>query len=235
MSKITLKRPWLEFDLGTEMQVLSWAMLRPGFTRARRILWREVRNADLTPELDVATWLGGELHARGAGDAVTFLTSRDIRCYTEHSAQVAGTMAHAVATTGLSNAERVGHRMDRTGTDWGTINVALRLNSAMTEAALLEAMSIAVQARTAAVMDAGLALPTGVATGTGTDCVAVASHGGDTPYAGLHTEIGEAAGRAVYEAVSRGARDWMQTYGRGAQPMPRTVGSIGHMAEQKDS
>lgn len=221
MSTVTLEHPWMEFDLGAEMQVLSWAMTRHGFTRARRILWREVRNSDLTQEFDVAAWLAGELAARGAGDAVTFLTSRDIRCYTEHTAQVAGTVAHAVATTGLSNAERVGCRMERAPADWGTINVALRLEAAMTEAALLEAMSIAVQARTAAVMDAGLALPAGLATGTGTDCVAVASHGGDRPYAGLHTEIGEAAGRAVYEAVSRGARDWMQTYGGRAQHAAR--------------
>ena len=235
MNPVTLSGPWMEFDLGTEMQVLSWAMLRPGFTRARRILWREVRNADLTPEFDVATWLSAELAARDADDAVTFLTSRDIRRYTEQTAQVGGTVAHAVATTGLSNAERVGHRLDRAGADWGTINVALRIDAAMTEAALLEAMSIAVQARTAAVMDAGLALPTGVATGTGTDCVAVASHGGDRPYAGLHTEIGEAAGRAVYEAVSRGAQDWMQTYGRGAQPLPRSAGPLSPVAERKDS
>jgi adenosylcobinamide amidohydrolase len=202
----------MEFDLGCDMQVLSWAMNRPGFVRARRIVWREVRNADLTLDLDVGAWLSGELCSRDARDAVTLLTSRDISCYTEHKAQVAQTSAHAVATVGFSNAERVGHRLDRSGQDWGTINVALRLNQPVTQPALLEVMSIVVEARTAAVMDAGLVLPTGLATGTGTDCVAVAAPEGDTPYAGLHTEIGEATGRAVYNAVSKGARDWMQSY-----------------------
>jgi len=213
MSAVSLDRPWLEFDLAAEMQVLSWTINRPGFVKARRLLWREVRNADLSPDLDVATWLAAELDAHGTADAVTFLTSRDVTCYTEQKVQLADSQAHAVATVGLSNAERVGHRVDRSDKDWGTINVGLKLNQPLSQAALLETMSIAVQARTAAVMDAGLTLPAGTATGTGTDCVAVACPAGDTPYAGMHTQIGEAAGRAVYEAVARGAQDWMRDYG----------------------
>ncbi|MRU16624.1 adenosylcobinamide amidohydrolase [Roseovarius sp. A21] len=209
MSAVALDRPWLTFDLGREMPVLSWAVNRPGLVEARRILWREVRNADLPADLDVDGWLNAELHERGATDAVTFLTSRDIRFFTERRVRAGDVAAHAVATVGFSNAERIGHRVDRTGKDWGTINVALHLDAPMTEAALLESMSIVVQARTAAVMDARLRLPVGIATGTGTDCVAVAAPRGGQRYAGLHTEIGEAAGRAVYDAVLEGARDWM--------------------------
>ncbi|MGR3481375.1 hypothetical protein [Salipiger marinus] len=43
--------------------MLSWALNRPGYVRARRILWREVRNADLPPDLDVRAWLAAELDA----------------------------------------------------------------------------------------------------------------------------------------------------------------------------
>lgn len=213
MSRISLERPWLEFDLGAEMQVLSWALNRPGLVTANRILWREVRNSDLTPELDAGAWFAGELAARGADDAVALLTSRDVRQFCAAEAYVEGIHAHAVATVGLSNAERVGSRVDYAGRDWGTINVALRLSEGLTHAGLLEAMSIAVQARTAAVMDAGFRLPAGVATGTGTDCVAVAAPAGPTVFAGLHTAIGEAAGRAAYDAVHRGAQEWLA--GRG--------------------
>lgn len=220
MSTVTLERPWLEFDLGREMQVLSWAVHRPGLVQARRILWREVRNADLPVELDVETWLQNELAARGASDAVTFLTSRDIRDFTRATATAGTAEAQAVATVGLSNAERVGHRIDRAGQDWGTINVALRLNQSLTEPALLEAMSIAVQARTAAVMDADMPLATGRATGTGTDCVAVAALTGPVRYAGLHTDIGEAVGRAVYEAVMDGARHWLEIRGETTHAKP---------------
>lgn len=216
MSALHLARPWLEFDLGADHQVLSWAINRPGLVRARRILWREVRNADLPVDLDVDRWLADALAARQATDAVTFLTSRDIRCYTEARAVVEGVTAHAVATVGFSNAERVGHRVDRTGKDWGTINVALRMDAPLNEAALLELLSIVVEARTAAVMDTALQLPVGIATGTGTDCVAVASPPGTGRYAGLHTALGEAAGRAVYDAVYDGAQDWMVSNGETA-------------------
>lgn len=211
MMHLSLDRPWLELDLGATCQVLSWAVNRPGLVTASRILWREVRNADLPPELDVDAWLSDELRHRKSTDAVTFLTSRDIRQFTQSTITIGATHAHAVATVGFSNAERVGHRVDRAGEGWGTINLALYLTANLTEGAMLETMSIAAQARTAAVLDAKLDLPTGRATGTGTDCIAVASPPGTARYAGLHTEIGEAAGRVVYTAVHDGARQWMMT------------------------
>ncbi len=212
MSRVVLDAPWLTFDLGAEMEVLSWSINRPGQVRARQILWRELRNADLPPDLDVVGWADSALRARQNEEAVLFLTSRDVTTYEERRARVGAVEAHAVATVGLSNGERVGARADYSGRDWdggwGTINVAVRLDTGLTGAGLLEAMSIAVQARTAAVMDAGFVLPTGIATGTGTDCVAVAAHAGDIGFSGLHTECGEAIGRAVYDAVHAGARAW---------------------------
>lgn len=208
MAAVSLDWPWIEFDLGAPMQVLSWAVNRPGLVTARHILWREVRNQDLPPDLNVQDWYAGELDNRGRTNAVAFLTSRDLRHYCEAEATAGAAHAHAVATVGLSNAERVGRRADYSRRDWGTINVGLRLSSGLTQTGLIEAMSIAVQARTAAVMDAACDLPTGIATGTGTDCVAVAAPSGGTAYAGLHTDVGEAVGRAVYEAVLQGALDW---------------------------
>lgn len=214
MSLLTLDRPWLEFDLGAPCRVISWALNRPGFVTTDKIVWREVRNADLPRDLDVHAWFAQTLEARGVADAVAFLTSRDVGCHHHGVAHIDGITAEAVATVGLSNAERIGTRLDRSGKDWGTINVALRLDAPLGQAALIEAMSIAVQARTAAVMDVGHMLPTGLSTGTGTDCVAIAAPPGDASYAGLHTAVGEATGRAVYDAVLAGAREWMQTVRR---------------------
>ena len=218
MGAVTLQRPWIEFDLGAEMQVLSWAVNRPGFVTARRILWREVRNSDLPRDLDVTEWFADELAQSGGSDAVAFLTSRDLRHYCEASATVEGISAHAVVTVGLSNGQRIGSRVDYSRRDWGTINVALRLSEGLTQAGLIEALSIVVQARTAAVMDAGFELPGGggTATGTGTDCVAVAAPVGANPYAGLHTATGEAIGKAVYAAVHTGALEWKASNARRA-------------------
>lgn len=208
MITVTLTEPWLEMDFGRELQVLSWAVNKPGFAKASRILWREVNNRDLPRDMDVCEWLGRELHARDAQDAVTFLTSRRITVFEQSIAHVGHTTAHAVATVGLSNAERIGHRVDYSNRDWSTINIAVSLNRGLTQVAMIEAMSIAVAARTVAVMEMQFSLPTGVATGTGTDCVAIAAPRGPSEYAGMHTEIGEAIGRAVYDAVILGAQNW---------------------------
>lgn len=216
--RILLDRPWLELDLGAETRVLSWSLTRPGFVTARRIVWREVRNADLPEDLDVQAWFRSELVARGAEDAVAMLTSRDLDAFETAAAEVKGIRAFCVATVGLSNAERIGTRMDRSGKDWGTINIGLHLDLPLSDAALLELLSIATQARTAAVMEVGHHLPTGLATGTGTDCIAVAAPAGDTPFAGLHTPQGEAAGLAVHEAVRRGAEIWMRHVKRPDDP-----------------
>lgn len=209
----TLSRPWLAFDLGEEMRVLSWAVHRPGFVTASRILWREVHEDDLPRDLDAETWLASELAARGASDAVAFLTSRDLARHHCKTARVEDVTAHAIITIGLSNAERVGSREDYTGRDWGkdwgTINIALRVDQPLSDIGLLEAMSVATEARTAAVHDLGHRVATGIATGTGTDCIAVAAPPGHMPYAGKHTALGEAIGKATYDAVLEGARQWL--------------------------
>lgn len=209
MNGLTLNAPWLRFDLGQQMAVLSWSVNRPGFVLASQILWREVRNADLPQGMDVRMWLANELKRRNSEDAVALLTSRAIKHFESRTAEVGSVVAQAVATVGLSNGERVGQRVDYSNRDWGTINVAVRVDTGLSQTGLIEAMSIAVQARTAAVMDAHFNLPTGVATGTGTDCVAVAAPIGTVDFAGLHTDIGEAVGRAVYDAVAAGMTAWI--------------------------
>lgn len=213
MSDVTLDRPWLRFDLGRDMQILSWAINRPGFVIFGRIVRREVRNVDLPKGMNVRKWFDRALQSQRYSDAVAFLTSRDVSFFTQSTAKVGHAAAHCVATVGLSNAERVGSRVDRQAQDWGTINLAVRLTSGLSQTGLIETLSIATQARTAAIIDARLALPTGVATGTGTDCIAVAAPKGPQDYTGLHTDIGEAVGLAVYRATALGAQQWKSDVG----------------------
>jgi adenosylcobinamide amidohydrolase len=202
---VTLDRPWLRMTLPQDMRVLSWAPYGSGYTQAGAILWREVKNADLTPDFDAEAWLAAQM----PGHAVGMLTSRDIGTFHQSFAEVDGVTAHCVATAGLSNAESVGRRRPYHSADYGTINIGLCLNAALTEAAQLEAMSIAVQARTVGVMAAGVDLPTGLATGTGTDCVALACLPGAGRYAGLHTAVGEAVGAAVLDCLTQASVAWV--------------------------
>ncbi|MEM8622030.1 MAG: adenosylcobinamide amidohydrolase [Pseudomonadota bacterium] len=215
--KAALDPPWLTATFDEPMRVVSWALNRPGFVIAERIVWREVRNADLPEGLDAAAWFRDALAAAGHSDAIGFLTSRNIRRYAQTRAAVGAVSAEAIATVGLSNAERVGTRRMAGHAPAGTINIAVALSHGLSDAALLEGLSIAAEARTAAVMDHGPTLASGPATGTGTDCIAVAAPtaGPQAPHAGKHTEIGEALGRAVLDVVTLGVKDWMDETGGG--------------------
>lgn len=207
MIGVTLERPWLLARLPGPMRVLSWAPHRPGHVTADRIAWREVRDEDLGPDFDAEDWLAAQMAARGLAEAVGLLTSRDLSAYRLAEAEVCGIRAACLATVGLGNAESVGRRLcaERVA---GTVNVLVATDAGLTGTAQIEALSIAVEARTAAVIEAGLILPTGRATGTGTDCLALACLPGGARYAGLHTAVGEAIGAAVRQAVLDGAQDW---------------------------
>lgn len=206
--KVTLSPPWLIAELGGPRRVLSFAPHRPGFVTAAHVLWRQVRDADLPPDLDPGRWLADQTARIGLPDAVTMLTSREIA---RHHLALAGPVA-CLATVGLGNAERIGHRQPpRPG--WGTINIAVSVETGLTDPAMIEALSITAEARTLAVIEAGLILPQGPATGTGTDCIAIAARPGTIGFAGLHTELGEAIGAAVHAAVAAGAAEWLEENG----------------------
>lgn len=209
MIAVTLDRPWLEARLPQRMRVFSHAPHGAGFRSTDRVLWREVKNADLTPDFPVERWFAAEMAAR-APEAVGMLTSRDVGTWAGARAEVGGVTAHAVATLGLSNAEAVGQRLPWHSADYGTINLLVATDAALTRTAQIEALTIAVQARTAGLLDTGLPLTTGMATGTGTDCVAVACPPGALRYAGLHTTVGEAIGAAVRGLIGTMARDWVR-------------------------
>ena len=208
MIEVTLDRPWLIARLPAPWRVLSHAPFGAGYRTTDQVLWREVRNADLTPDFPVEDWFQREM-LRAPG-AVGMLTSRDVGTWVQARATVEGVRAQAVVTLGLSNAEAVGSRLPWHSADYGTINLLIATDAALTETAQLEALTIAVQARTAGVMAAGLMLQSGLATGTGTDCVAVACPPGDVRYAGLHTAVGEAVGAAVRQAVTEAAANWVR-------------------------
>lgn len=206
MIRAELSRPWLIAHLTRPQRVLSWAPSRPGFVTAQSVRWREVKNADLPLDFDVEGWFAREMAPWP--DAVGMLTSRDIGTFRLASAAVDGITATCLATVGLSNAEAVGRRRPYHSADFGTINLCTAVDAPLNEAAQLEALSIAIEARTAAVMEAGVSLPTGTATGTGTDCAALACDPGEGRYAGLHTAIGEAIGAATRQAIAEAAADW---------------------------
>lgn len=224
--EIICARPWLVAELGGPHRVLSWSLTKPGFVTVQRVVWREVRNADLPEDFDALAWLREDMARAGHGDAVGLLTSRNIERHHSREVQIEDEAAACLATVGLSNAERVGSR-----TGWkypaGTINLLVTVGRSLSEAAMIEVLSIAVEARTLAVLEAGFA--TGddgaPATGTGTDCIAIASPisspipslfgGQEAHFAGKHTALGEATGAAVLAAMRAAVGEWMEEHREG--------------------
>ncbi len=215
--ELSCAHPWLVAELGSPHDVASWAIVRGGLCTARRVAWLHVDDVDLDVKTDPVELLQRRLQDAGLHDAVGLLTACTLAHHQHLRRVVEGPGAgpvgvDAVATVGLHNRLAVGD--PPTPAAVGTINLLARIDRPVSPTALLEAMSIAVEARTAAVLGLGLPSPVSGApsTGTGTDCVVVAAPTTGPPplaYAGKHTALGAALGQAVFDAVSEGGRRWV--------------------------
>lgn len=202
--------PFLILRFDAPQRTLGWSVTRPGFAAARAVAWLEVRNEDLTPDVDPIALLNESLRARDLDDAVAFMTSRDIRRHHVAQMRVGDAAATCVATVGLGNGVRVGERRERAVETVGTINVLVHVSRPLTAGAFVETISIATEARTAALLATSDLRSGPPITGTGTDCIVVAAPDGGNAerYAGLHTDLGQTVGAAVYAAVEEGAKVW---------------------------
>ena len=116
-----------------------------------------------------------------------------------------------MVTSGLSNPRRAGDyaehiQMASHYNQVGTINIIVITSASLTGSALIEALLVTTEAKSAALQDAGIVSPVSnkPATGTGTDSAAVASGPGpgDVKYCGKHVLFGELLGGSVIDAVS---------------------------------
>jgi len=208
-------QPFLLWTLPEKMKTLSWALQGGGWRQAQTIAWVQVGPYDLTRDVCPQEFLQQKLARIGAQDALGFMTSARIEQYTQCRVTVGEVTAHAVVTVGLGNALRAGDP-SRMTSRVGTINCACIVDEALSLEAMLEAMVISAEAKTAAVLESGIrSVMTGEpATGTGTDCHAIAcpDRAVLNPYAGKHTAVGSAIGAAVFTAVEKGVERWMQLH-----------------------
>lgn len=121
----------------------------------------------------------------------------------------------AAVTAGTRNAARAGtFRLTFPPYRPGTINTLIFVDGRMTEAAMVNAVITATEAKAAALADAGIReefAPELTATGTTTDVVVVAATGSMIDgaiheYAGSASTLGNAIGRLVYAAVLESVR-----------------------------
>lgn len=209
---IDCRPPFLVASFFEPHDMLSWSLTHPGRHVARRVAWIEVKNKDLCPNTDPVALVERMLAAEGLDDAVALMTSRNILRHHAVQSVVEEETATCLTTVGLSNGERVGSRIAEPVPLPGTINTLVHVARPLSEATFLETLSVATQARTAAIMDANVERAGRIVTGTGTDCIVIAAPRGPASdrarFAGLHTAIGEAVGHAVYQATQAGIETW---------------------------
>lgn len=205
---------WLEVDLGLPHSTLGWTLIGGGRRRAQCVFWHRVTGEELLPEID-AKLLFEERRKRRTGDTrgVGFMTGCSLEEFIEERRDRGELSVRCIATIGMRNALRIGDLPCTTISGPGTINILLQVSCPLSECASLEALSLVAEARTAAVLDGNVPSSVGnaIATGTGTDCIVVASpprleHDPELVYAGKHTDLGHLIGSCVYDAVCRGIR-----------------------------
>lgn len=221
---LKLSDRWLELDFPFPHAVLSWAIIGGGWQTTEKFIWHRVHNQELTPEIDPKTFFSKRIADEHKGrdqDIVGLLTSACLFDYTDTFHCFQDHWVRCVATVGMGNAVQVGCPP----TQWeqyGTINIFLQSSASLNLLSSMEAASLVAEARTLAVLQAEIPCSQGsrhhqhthhLATGTGTDCIAIASPLGGSPlaYSGKHTPIGHLIGAATYEAVKKGLDKWKKS------------------------
>ncbi|HEY1889107.1 MAG TPA: adenosylcobinamide amidohydrolase [Steroidobacteraceae bacterium] len=210
---------WLRVSFDVPHVIKSWAVVGGGATHALAVIWRHVTDGELCVGLNPQTYLAEQIEAHygpseAPGEVTGFLTGVRLAGHTEAFFAHSGIWARCIATVGLNNALRIGDPPLSAAPYAGTINVLLQTSVPLTDLAAMEALSIVAEARTVAVLEGGIrsTAGSGFASGTGTDCIAIASpRESDTtiplPYAGKHTLLGHLIGESAYEAVAMGVQN----------------------------
>jgi adenosylcobinamide amidohydrolase len=207
--KSEIRGSTLAIFLPEAYRTLGWAPLGGGARRAELIVNHQIalgnRKATEAPRL----YLGRVVRSLGVNPrrAVAMMTGAQIKKAASTTEKRGDMIVTAWCTAGCSNALRVGDPASVELSTPGTINLIVLINQPISEAATVEAIQIATEARVAAVLAARVkSVRTGKpATGTGTDCIVVAAP--EKPpvhsYCGKHTRLGELIGRAAYRSCHR--------------------------------
>ncbi|MFD3975732.1 adenosylcobinamide amidohydrolase [Streptomyces cyaneofuscatus] len=192
----------LVWRLGPGVRVCSSAVLGGGIGPRAWILNAQVPGG--YPRLDPDRHLAEIAASEGlTGPGAGLMTAADVAAYTTgHDGGVTATVTTGLGVRGWAAAPdpeaATPHRP-------GTINIVLTLPVALSDAALVNAVATATEAKVQALLDAGLDC-----SGTPTDAVCVAAPepgpDGGEPFAGPRSTWGARIARAVHTAVRAGAR-----------------------------
>ncbi|MGN7610708.1 adenosylcobinamide amidohydrolase [Magnetococcales bacterium HHB-1] len=213
-----LDPPWFVVRFLEKYRLLSWSINRPGWVESDTVAWLQVQGSQLPLDVDPRLFLEDKLKMRGDPHAVGLMTARDISAWQQTLIDKKNYWARSFMTLDLGNGSHVGYPPLRRDDDFkpGTINLLTVLSHPLSDAAMLEAVSMATQGRTAALMDLSCQPREAqqLVTGTGTDCIVIASPRAsekhkEVDFVGLHTALGQALGLSVYRVTLKAGQQWM--------------------------
>lgn len=200
---VAFARPWT---------VLSSAVLNGGLIEARHLLNYKVPPDGAMACASPEATLSGYARQQGwQGRVVGMMTAASMQSLRLARCAGQGVELAVLVTSGLANLRCSGdpaeHRqIGGEPLTTGTINIQCLTSACLTPAALAEAVMMVTEAKTAVLHAQGLRSPVSgaLATGTGTDAVAIACdpHGPPLRYCGKHVLFGEWLGRLVMQAVT---------------------------------
>jgi len=210
---IRAERDALMVSFASPAPVLSWAVLNGGMCHADHIVNCHVRGDDASFCAQPGQWLAQATLELGLkGKVVAMATAVEMTQLVQVSLSSGVAEVTCFATVGCGNALSVGDPAavmveGRAPAPLHTINLIVMVQPGLTDQAMVEAIQIATEARVRALYEAGIQSSASnlIATGTGTDCIAVVSLGSNPlRYCGKHTQLGELIGMTAYNAVKKG-------------------------------
>ncbi len=217
----------LVIDLAKRYRIVSSAPRGGGIVRARSIVNHQVparpekrRGPSVGEWSDPARYLGRlARRVRAAMPVVGLMTAVPMTQLVVDREESGPLLLECFCTVGVTNAVRAGEpvllskresRQDRNPA--GTINIILVTNATLAVPAMVGAVQVATESKTATLIKNRVPSAcerAALATGTGTDAVVLASSlegAHRLQYSGTHTEMGAMIGRLVARCVERGLR-----------------------------
>ena len=195
------------------VRALSWAVLNGGFCYADHIINHRVSGSDGAFCTQPRSWLRRAAVDLGLhGKIVAMATAVEMENLSQTLISGGGAEVTCFATVGCGNGLSAGDPAsvmmeDPAQPSLHTINMILTVQPGLSDEAMVEAIQIATEGRVRALYEAGIQSSASnlLATGTGTDCIAVVSvNAARETYCGKHTKLGELIGLAAYTAVKKG-------------------------------
>jgi adenosylcobinamide hydrolase len=200
-------------SVSAPVRALSWAVLNGGFCYADHIVNHRVRSSDGAFSAEPRSWLRRAAVDLGLhGKIVAMATAVEMDNLSQASISGGGAKATCFATVGCGNGLSAGDPASVTMEDPAerslhTINMILTVQPGLSDEAMVEAIQVSTEGRVRALYEAGIqsSVSNLLATGTGTDCIAIVSLNAVREiYCGKHTKLGELIGLAAYTAVKKG-------------------------------